>query len=406
MLTKMRILIIGKIWPEPTSSAAGKRTIDLIRGLKTANWETHFACSAQKSEHSLDLTETFQIETHSIELNTSTFDTWVAKLAPEVVIFDRYMTEEQFGWRVAQALPETLRVIDTSDLHCLREARRKSFNSGTQIQLHNPIALREIASLLRSDLSLIISEFEMQTLAETFPIPKSNIAYWPFALPKPLPAAPTFEDRMDFVMIGSFLHEPNWDAVSFCHKEIWPRIHAKFPNAKLDIYGSYTTEKARQLHNEKRGFRICGRADEAIPTLARYRLNLAPLRFGAGLKGKLADSFIAGTPSIASPIATEGMHGDLDWGSIVSDDPLLFSEEATSLYQDENAWKHAQRQGYEISETRFAEDRWLPALPELIEIARNKQSFNRDRNFVGQLLNHHQHRSTEFMSRWIEAKNK
>lgn len=402
----MRVLIIGKIWPEPTSSAAGTRTIDLIRGLQTANWEIHFACSAQKSEHSEDLDARYQITTHSIQLNSSSFDKWVEELAPSIVIFDRYMTEEQFGWRVDQVVPNALRVIDTSDLHCLREARQKSLRTGNPIDLHNSIALREIASLLRSDISLIISEEEMKILSDAFTIPSSSVAYWPFALPSPIENPPTFEERSNFVMIGSYLHEPNWDAVRFCREEIWPLIRDELPEAVLHVYGSYTPPKAQQLHSENTGFHICGRADEAIPTLARYRVNLAPLRFGAGLKGKLADAFVAGTPTIATPIATEGMLGNSDWGSDISADPIQFAAAAVELYANEKFWHHAQRCGYQIAKTRFAGNKWLPKLPELLKTAFQNRDRNRNANFLGQMLNHHHHRSTEFMSRWIEAKNK
>ncbi|MBD5780536.1 glycosyltransferase [Pelagicoccus sp. NFK12] len=402
----MRVLIIGKIWPEPTSSAAGTRTLDLIRSLKLTDWEIHFACAAQQSEHSCDLEATFSIRTHDIELNDSSFDNWVAKLAPDIVIFDRYMTEEQFGWRVAKSLPESLRVIDTSDLHCLREARRQSLKSAQPLSLGNQVALREIAALLRVDLSLIISEFEIETLAQHFPVPAENLAYWPFALPKPPKTFAAFDERKDFVMIGSFLHEPNWDAVQFCHREIWPLIRQKLPQAQLDIYGSYLPEKAKQLHSEKSGFRVLGRARDSIQTLSNYRVNLAPLRFGAGLKGKLADAFLAGTPSIASPIAVEGMQGTLDWGSLVSIDPLQFSETAAEIYASPQAWSHAQTCGLKIAEERFPESHWLPKLPEILQKAHDRRHETRSANFVGQLLNHHQHRSTEFMSRWIEAKNR
>ncbi len=402
----MRALIIGKIWPEPTSSAAGTRTVDLIKGLNYSGWETHFACAAQTSEHSLNLAQAFEIQSHSIELNSSSFDQWVRSLAPDIIIFDRYMTEEQFGWRVAQALPNALRVIDTSDLHCLREARLQSLKNGSPENLTNPIALREIAAILRSDLSLMISEHEIAVLEKHFPIPASSIAYWPFALPDPLPNPPTFEERKDFVMIGSFLHEPNWDAVRFCREQIWPLIREKLPHVCLDVYGSYTPAKAQQLHEQKIGFHIRGRADQAIPTLTRYRANLAPLRFGAGLKGKLADAFIAGTPSIASPIAVEGMTGEHDWGSKVSIDPRLFADTAIRLYEDPDSWQHAQTCGYQIARKRFAAKHWLPKLPELLDQAYQARDTNRAHNFVGQLLNHHHHRSTEFMSRWIEAKNK
>ena len=402
----MRVLIIGKVWPEPTSSAAGTRTLDLIRGLQQSDWETHFACAAQTSVHSHDLRAHFGIATHPIALNAPSFDAWVTNLAPDIVIFDRYMTEEQFGWRVAQALPETLRVIDTSDLHCLREARQQSLANGAALDFHNPTALREIAALLRVDLSLIISEYEMELLAQQWPVPGNSLAYWPFALAKPAPQTPTYEARRHFTTIGSFLHAPNWDAVRFCHAEIWPLVREKLPHARLDVYGSYTPAKAQMLHDEKIGFHICGRAEHAGDTLAQYRVNLAPLRFGAGLKGKLADGFLAGTPNLATPIAVEGMPGPLDWGSDVSSVPRHLADTAIELYTNEPSWLHAQRCGYKIAEERFSATRWLPQLPAILEKAYLSRHENRDRNFVGKLLNHHQHRSTEFMSRWIEEKNK
>jgi hypothetical protein len=124
------------------------------------------------------------------------------------------------------------------------------------------------------------------------------------------------------------------------------------------------------------------------------------------LKGKLADAFLAGTPSVATPIAVEGMNGALDWGSDVSKEPRQFASAATALYTNKEAWIHAQACGYRIAEKRFPETYWLPQLPTLLEKAYQARHANRASNFVGKLLNHHQHRSTEFMSRWIEEKNK
>lgn len=402
----MKILIIGKIWPEPNSSAAGTRTLDLMRALAPQAWELHFACSAQKSPHSADLPKTSPVTCHQIELNSESFDHWISDLAPDIVIFDRYMTEEQFGWRVAKQLPSALRVIDTSDLHCLREARLQNLKTNEPLNLQNPTALREIAAILRSDLSLIISEAEMEIIAREFPVPDTSLAYWPFALPGPSKNRPTFSDRKDFMMIGSFLHEPNWDAVQFCRELIWPQIRKQLPNAELHVYGSYPPPKALQLNCERDGFLVRGRAENALETLSQYRINLAPLRFGAGLKGKLADAFIAGTPSIATPIAIEGMANIKNWGSLVSEDPLLFANEAVKLYQNQEAWTTAQMRGDTIAQERFCESDWLPRLPQLLEKALNERDQNRQRNFVGQLLNHHHHRSTEFMARWIEAKNR
>ena len=120
----MNCLIIGKVWPEPTSTAAGRRTYDVIKALQLGYWQVHFASAAQRGEHALDL-KAIGVTTHEITVNDAAFDPWVEALAPQVVIFDRFMTEEQFGWRVAQRCPEAVRVLDTSDLHCLRLAREQ-----------------------------------------------------------------------------------------------------------------------------------------------------------------------------------------------------------------------------------------------------------------------------------------
>ncbi len=402
----MRTLIIGKIWPEPTSSAAGSRTIDLIRSVAAAGWEIHFASAAQRSEHSADLERELGIACSQIELNHSSFDEWVRALDPRIVVFDRFMTEEQFGWRVESACPQALRVIDTSDLHLLREARRLSLNSGAPIDLFNDVALRELACILRSDLTLVISESEYALLRSEFAIDSALIAYWPFVIDPPLPEPPPYDQRRHCAMIGSFLHEPNWDAARWCREAIWPLIRAALPDAECHLYGSYPPPKAQQLQSEKLGFFVKGRAPEAVATLAGYRLNLAPLRFGAGLKGKLADGFRAGTPNIATAIAAEGMAGDLPWGSPVADDAAGFAEAAIALYRSELAWTAAQRAGFRIAQERFARKRWEPTLPAMLVEAHAAMAANRHRNVLGRMLRSQERRSAEYMSRWIEAKNR
>ena len=113
------------------------------------------------------------------------------------------MTEEQFGWRVAQCCPEAIRVLDTSDLHSLRLAREQVIKSGGALKLKNEIALREIAAIYRSDLTLIISEFEMEILGDEFGINDRLLAYWPFSL-ELSDECVIFENRKDFILIGSF----------------------------------------------------------------------------------------------------------------------------------------------------------------------------------------------------------
>ena len=155
------ILIIGTVWPEPNSSAAGGRMLQLIELFVSKAWKVTFASAAADSEYMFDL-NTLNIDKVSIELNNSSFDSFVSDLKPTIVLFDRFMTEEQFGWRVAEHCPDALRILDTEDLHCLRSARQLTFKENRIFKnddLICDIAKREIASVLRCDLSLIISEF-------------------------------------------------------------------------------------------------------------------------------------------------------------------------------------------------------------------------------------------------------
>ena len=127
----LKILFIGLVWPEPTSSAAGWRILHLIR-LFSNHYEVHFASAAGKSEYSFDL-KSIGINEHAIQLNDSSFDKFIQQLSPSIVIFDRFMVEEQYGWRVAAQCPDTLRILDTEDLHFVRLARQEAFKKGNPI---------------------------------------------------------------------------------------------------------------------------------------------------------------------------------------------------------------------------------------------------------------------------------
>ncbi|MGZ0654552.1 glycosyltransferase [Coraliomargarita sp. W4R72] len=396
----MDCLIIGKVWPEPSSTAAGRRTRDLITALQLGAWQLHFASAAQRGAYALDL-DSLGVQTHTIAVNDAAFDGWIKALAPDVVIFDRFMTEEQFGWRVAQHCPEALRVLDTSDLHSLRVAREQSLKKGEPLQLKNETALREIASIYRCDLTLMISEFEMDVLRSEFSITNRLLAYWPFSVSLP-DANPHYRERQHFMMIGSLMHPPNLDAARWCKQHIWPLIRRELPEAELHCYGSYGDRYAAELNAPKDGFHFKGRAEDALQTMAKYRLNLAPLRYGAGLKGKVFDGFLTGTPTVMTAIASEGIFTDCDWAA---KDVQAFAGEAVKLYRDIVAWEERQQREGQVCRERFDASVWHSQLVGIIEHAYQNRHAHREANFIGQMLRHHHHRSTEFMSRWIEAKN-
>jgi glycosyltransferase involved in cell wall biosynthesis len=408
-----KLLIIGFVWPEPNSSAAGGRMMQLISIFKENGFEITFASPALDSDFMVDLSE-LGVEKKSIELNNSSFDDFIMDLNPDVVLFDRFMIEEQFGWRVAENCPKAIRLLDTEDLHCLRVARQKAFKENRTFELNDllseEVAKREIASILRCDLSFIISEFEMNVLKEVFKIDSDVLYYLPFLVYEmsdlDLLKLPLFEERKNFVFIGNFLHEPNWNTVQYLKESIWPLIKNQFPEAVLEVYGAYPSQKVLQLHQSKNSFFIKGRAVDANEVVKNARVVLAPIRFGAGLKGKLLEAMQCGTPSMTTTIGSEAMYANLPWNGFITDDIETFAKKAVELYHDENLWKQSQKNGVAIVNECYQLSKYSTALIAKINSLLNDSESHRLQNFMGSLLQHHTLKSTKYMAKWIEAKNK
>lgn len=400
------LVIIGTVFPEPNSTAAGKRMLQLIDFFQQEKFKVSFLSAASFSEHSFDLNSK-EIEAYTIKLNDSSFENLIAELNPDIVIFDRFASEEQFGWKVSEICPNAVKILDTEDLHFLRKARETAFKQNRKLDdqdLLNDVFKREIASILRCDLSLIISEFEMDLLTEKFKIDKQILYYLPlFAEVKP--SLFSFSERKNFISIGNFLHEPNWQTVLKL-KKLWPKIKSKLPEAELHIYGAYATQKALQLHNEREGFLIKGRVENVEKVFSESKVLLAPIPFGAGIKGKLLESMQYGLPNVTSTIGAEGMNGSLPWNGFVCDDENEFVEKSVSLYQKDSDWLQLQKKGFEIIEKRFKKEDFLPQFSERLDEMSNNLEKHRNDNFLGQILQHHSLQSTKYLGKWIEEKNK
>lgn len=396
------LVIIGLVIPEPASTAAGHRMMQLIKLFSEADCKITFLTASNNIEFSE------KIEIHKIEINNKSFDKKIKELNPDIVLFDRYVTEEQFGWRVSENCPNALKIIDTEDLHFLREARRKAFvekREANNEDLVNDIFKREIASILRCDLSLIISEFEFNLLVNQFKINPDILFYIPFLTEKIEKNKTPFEKRQHFVSVGNFLHEPNWQTVLKL-KQIWKEIRKKLPETELHIYGAYATEKVFQLHNEKDGFIVKGRAESVENIFNQYKVLLAPIPFGAGLKGKLWESMKFNLPNVTSSVGAEAMHLNLPWNGAIEDSDESFVEKSIELYRNESVWNQANSNAYKILEQVFDKKLYVNRFWEKISKIENNLENHRTENYMGKILQHHQLNSTKYMSRWIEEKNK
>ncbi|MFT7414281.1 MAG: glycosyltransferase involved in cell wall biosynthesis [Methylophagaceae bacterium] len=252
----------------------------------------------------------------------------------------------------------------------------------------------------------MISSFEMDLLINTFKVDACLLHHLPFMIDLTTCPKTTrlFSERQHFMTIGNFRHAPNWDVVLYL-QQIWPLIKKQIPDAELHIYGSYPPPKATALHNPKTGFLIKGWAEDALVVMEKARVCLAPIRFGAGIKGKLLDAMIMQTPSVTSSLGSEGMRKQEPWPGLIANDVDEFVDAAVNLYNDEQAWLTAQQHGPSLLAASYDNQKLGPTfISKLIEITKNLDS-HRLANFTGSMLKHHSMMSTKYMSQWIAAKN-
>ncbi|MBO1254930.1 glycosyltransferase [Alteromonas sp. 5E99-2] len=399
----MKCLVIGSVWPEPNSSAAGENMLTILRGACQRNWNVEFACAAQESTHAFNL-DLLGIKQVNIELNNSSFDSFVSESNPDIVIFDRFMTEEQFGWRVSNCLPNAVKILNTEDLHGLRQQTHLETKTTKLDSTINDVMIREVASIMRCDKTLVITKNELNWLTEYANIKSDLLHYYPLLPHCDGSSSPSFEQRQHVSFIGNFKHAPNWNAVLTLSR-FWPKIRAKLPNVECHIYGAYPPKKATALTNKKSGFIVKGWIENADDAFKGYRLSLAPIQFGAGVKGKLIRAITNGTPSVVTPLAIKGICIEEQWPGKVTHNDESFIDSVISLYNDKLQWEKHHLNTFQLK-AKLAKEKKQHSnfYIETETLHRNLKSF-REKHILSRAFNHQTMRSHQYMSQWIEAKN-
>lgn len=332
--------------------------------------------SAQKNAHiPINLFSHYNINYIPLGgVNTSFVDEEVKKIQPDIVIYDRFLGEEQYSHRVQRYAPNVISIIDTQDVHFLRYAREEMLSQGKSVQEISNInffnskqfssetvdrILREIASIMRTDATILSSFVEQDILKNQFLIPNHKLTVAPFYYKSENTTFKPFHRRKDFIFIGNFRHRPNKDAILWLKEKIWKKLAPRLPDVHLKIYGDGALMEDYALENKQERFLIKGqlKPEYLYSTLSKHRVNLAPLRYGAGIKGKITDGWHVGTPVVSTSIGMEGMNQGQRWGGLVADTDDSFVEAALKLYTDEEMWMKSQLDGKYLMENQFDEDK-------------------------------------------------
>lgn len=405
-------LYITEFWPDPAQSAAGRRQVQIIRLLESAGFIVTIASTAQAPENMDSLIHIKQ-RLHLV-LNTEKSRTEIVTCNPKIVVFDRFLQEEKWGWIFDYYLPHCLKITDTSDFYSLRSSREKSIKTHTAWDINtlieNPDLLRELSSIYKSDLSLIISDVEYQILTRELNVHPQLLLNLPFRINNTelfttdqlLP----WNKRQDLVFVGQYKHAPNIDCIEYIQSTLWSKIQQALPGINMHIYGagfpqSYIT-KFNAVYNT---LQIRGVCEDIRTVLNSYRILFAPLRFGAGQKGKFIDAMCSGTPIITSTIGAEGMWTATEVPNSITLLDVECINSIVQIYNNDKIWSQTQQSFHQCA-LRWQSEKYENAFGETVHLLLHTLTLHRNRHIAGRILKTEAYAAQKYKYRFIEEKNK
>lgn len=268
----------------------------------------------------------------------------------DAVILSRHYVAAPLLEAVRHYAPKARLVFDTVDLHYLREEREAALSDREDLRRQAATTkLAELRLIRNSDVTLVVSPIEQELLQREVPGARIEVLS---NVHEVVGRRAGFGERKDLFFVGGFQHQPNVDAMLWFVHAIWPQVAKALPDARFHIAGSKMPESIKALASERvivHGF---------LPTLDALldgcRLSVAPLRYGAGVKGKVNQSMAHGQPVVATTVAAEGMYLQHETDVLVADDAETFAREVIRLYTDEALWTRLADGGLANIATHFS----------------------------------------------------
>ncbi|MFH8087098.1 MAG: glycosyltransferase, partial [Candidatus Aenigmatarchaeota archaeon] len=254
-------------------------------------------------------------------------------------------------------------IFDTVDLQFLREKRRGEVEGNKEV-LKEAEKLRnwELQLARLSDLTLVVSEKEAEILLKEDPSINVYVLSNIHEIKEPTKG---FSEREGIMFLGGFNHLPNVDGVKWFVKEIFPEIKKHLPDLKFYVVGSEPPKEILTL--KSRDIIVTGYVKDLEPYLENSRVFVAPLRYGAGVKGKINMAMAHGLPVVTTSIGAEGMHLIDGENALIADNPKDFAEKVVKLYTDEELWKKLSKNSIEHTKKYFSYERAKERILEILD---------------------------------------
>jgi O-antigen biosynthesis protein len=363
-------LFIDEKTPTPQHDSGSLRLSALMQLVRKENCHVSFLPINFKFSGNVS----FALEQSGIECihQQSVRDTsplaWLEKNAYRYhyIVVSRIGTMQALYATLRKVAPHAKIIFDTVDLHFLRESFEAELKQSKGLKRQAAESRqKELTLFQQCDETWVVSESERRFL-EAINLTKSlrlisniHTVY---------PRQTNFSERCDIIFVGNFHHPPNFDGLSWFVQQCLPVLAVELPNLILHIVGRGLTERQQPLL-QKNNSVLHGHVDDIQALLDRSRINIAPLRYGAGAKGKISQALASGLPTIATMMAADGMFLQDQQSVLIADTPAAFIHAIKTIYADENLWQQISDRGIEIAEQHFSENAAKQQLKPLLNLS-------------------------------------
>jgi O-antigen biosynthesis protein len=282
----------------------------------------------------------------------------------DVIVLSRATVACHYMTIAREAAPRAMLIFDTVDLHFLREERKAALDqadAASAAAAHT--RKQELAAIAVADATLVVSPVEKDLLAAIIPAARVEIVT---NIHVPMPGPKPFSEREGVLFIGGFRHPPNLDAINWYVKEVLPILRRKAPGIVTTIIGS-NAPPALQAYAAP-DFVIAGYVEDVTPYYHNAKLSISPLRYGAGVKGKVNLSMQYGVPVVATSVSAEGMYLDDGVNVLIADDADAFADAIIRLNSDGALWTMLAQNGIKNIESHFSRACAKDALQRVLDL--------------------------------------
>jgi glycosyltransferase involved in cell wall biosynthesis len=248
--------------------------------------------------------------------------------------------------------PTATIIYDMVDFHALRIVREAALRRDANLLAKaEDMKAIEVAAARAADITVAVSTDEKSAMLDLVPDAVIDILPNVFVMPPTLP--PGVDKRSGVLFVGGFWHRPNGDAVTWFVEKIWPQVRRQLPECRCRIAGSNPDDEVLALAAVP-GVEILGFVPDLTPLFDSARVFIAPLRYGAGVKGKVGQGLVQGLPVVTTSIGAEGMNLVDGEHALIADDPDSFASEVVRLLRDDALWTRLQAQGVALARSNLS----------------------------------------------------